>query len=184
MYEARVLLGRDIPSVSETNIMSYIGFGYRRLNDLGGGERSSKNSLGYDRESNYCYAPIGIGVSSGHGNGNGWRYEGRIEYDLFFSGIQKSRLTQANSVTTTYSNDLSNSQGSGYGLRVSARFIHKNRNSSHLAFEPFVRFWSIDRSAPDWVVETKSNGIQSERKPYVEPENNTTEMGLNVLFMF
>lgn len=182
MYDARMLLGRDMTTESGTVVTPYIGFGYRRLNDYSGGLFSSKGSLGYDRESNYYYLPVGIGIGSG--SDNGWRYEWRLEYDVFVRGLQKSALTQANSLTSTWSNDLANKQHGGYGLRLSARFIRKIRNASQLAFEPFLRYWSIDRSDPDGVYITNIKGERSDLTPYIEPANNTFELGLNTIFLF
>ena len=59
ILEFRGLCGYDFPMATVTIVTPYIGFGYRYLNDDFKGTTST-GALGYERESNYYYSPIGI----------------------------------------------------------------------------------------------------------------------------
>jgi hypothetical protein len=167
MFETRAILG----STEFVNISSYyfpyIGIGYRYLFD-----GADKAPGGYRRESNYLYIPLGIdGMVTTKGR---WSLGFTVEYDYFVSGRQFSSLSDAD---PGY-NDIESKQSSGYGLRGSLRFIRAGRND--IILEPFIKYWKIAESD---MVPLTYNGVPT---PYgvVEPENNSTELGIKVLMRF
>jgi hypothetical protein len=130
--------------------------GYRYLND-----DSSGQDGGYERESNYLYFPIGLEFL--FPSENSWSLGATIEFDVLLWGEQKSHF--GGSYGT-----VDNQQNSGSGFRASLRLQEKGG----FAIEPFVRYWSIGDSA------TKVIG-----EDYLqEPKNETTEVGLRVIWTF
>ncbi len=179
MIEARALVGKKLHGAANSSLTLFSGYGYRHLNDNGGGRVSSEGNPGYDRESRYSYLPIALELSSLRTFG--WGVGGMVEYDYFLSGTQHSRLTDANNEVYTYSNNLTNQQHSGYGLRASLKVTKKMRAST-LLFEPFLRYWNIATSDRDTIIVYVS-GVPEVRS-YVEPKNSTTQYGLKVSLLF
>ena len=165
LLELRGLVGYDF-FISNSCITPFIGIGYRYLDDDSSGEVSTTGALGYDRESNYIYSPIGISFITGLWNG--WSFGATGEFDYFWWGEQKSYLSDA---IPGY-NDISNRQKKGYGLRGSIIFQERFRNIDFKA-EPFIRYWNIKKS-------------ETETLTYYgmpigtawEPKNNSTEIGI------
>ena len=91
-----------------------------------------------------------------------------LEYDYFWQGKQKSHLSKAFSNF----NDLENTQNSGYGLRASMAFKKKSPEIEYI-FEPFIKYWNIDRSDRSSV--TYSGVLVGYG---YEPKNTSTEIGL------
>lgn len=172
IFETRGLIGYDIPR-SNTIITPYIGLAYRWLYDDKGGSVSSTGAAGLDRESNYYYSPIGIKTYSEIGNG--WSLGITAEFDYFWGGEQNSYLSD---VSPTYYSDASNTQNDGYGVRGSIRFQKKWEISSFV-FEPFIRYWEIDKSEYDYVLH---GGVPN--TAVYEPKNHTIEIGAMFLFYF
>ena len=160
VLEGRLMLG---PEWLGENILStlYSGLGYRYLND-----DSSSSSGGYERESNYFYIPIGYEINTGLRAG--WSIAGRIEYDYFLWGMQRSHLSNVGLL------DVDNMQDSGYGYRASIRF-QKVSTDAVFVIEPFLRYWDIDDSD----LEYAGYGYY-----VLEPANNTTELGVQLIWMF
>jgi hypothetical protein len=153
-FEGRLLLGGDILGGNTINTI-YSGFGYRYLSD----------DLSYLRQSNYFYLPVGYQFDSTYKAG--WSIGFRFEYDVFIKGIQRSRLSDVGYL------DVDNEQDSGYGYRASIKIQNKSRSGSFI-IEPFFRYWDIDES-------------EHEFNPYGEfwePANETTEIGIQIIFMF
>lgn len=180
MIEGRALLGRDFPGGGSGSVSTFTGFGYRRLTDNSGGMVSTTGKIGYDRESEYLYIPVGMAISSDAGSG--WLLDGRVEYDFLLKGTQKSALTQVNSTALSYSNDLDNDQYSGNGIKVSAKFSKLISPSTKLAFEPFLRYWDIGQS--DAAVVRKIEGSTTTTELWVEPANHSMEYGLSMQLVF
>ncbi len=158
--ELRPLIGFSSMSKTGEGVL-YTGFGYRYLND-----DMSKFSGGYERESNYYYIPIGI-TGTGLENADGWTTGLTFEFDCLLKGLQKSHLSDAGLGLS----DVENKQNKGWGLRASMRFIRRG----NMAFEPFVRLWVIDDSE----VEIIEDGVAG-----YEPENETFEVGVNIMMRF
>ena len=155
--EFRMLLGPDFPKENGLDTI-YAGIGYRYLNDAG-----SKDPAGYDRESTYCYIPVGL--RSDRLLKNGWSFGATGEFDIFLVGEQKSHLSDIGFI------DIENRQTSGYGLRGSVRF-EKKYEKSCFKIEPFIRYWKIAESEDD------------KFELGVEPKNNTTEYGIQFIWTF
>ena len=137
----------------------YIGLGGRYLYNASGYRLSSTGHAGYDRISRYLYAPIGIRISNINSN----RVTVfNLEYDYFIQGIQESKLSQ---VGPSYS-DVTNSQDSGYGIKLTAGFFGVQQDTG--GFELYLDLWDIDDSKP-------ASG-------FYEPRNVTTEFGIRIYF--
>jgi hypothetical protein len=161
VFEGRLLLGGDWLHENALNTL-YAGIGYRYLND-----DASSDPVGYERESNYLYIPVGY--QFGGRQEVGWSFGFGAEFDIFVLGNQTSHLSDAD---PTYP-DIDNRQDSGYGCRGSVKIQYKGEKSVFV-LEPFVRYWDIDESEPEYV----SFG------PLWEPANKTTEYGLSIIWMF
>lgn len=168
LMELRGTTGYDFPIGGPGfTLTPYLGLGYRWLND----HSQRRYTGGYERESNYLYAPIGLEASIRLGQG--WRLDLTGEYDLFIWGRQISRLSDVNHRL----NDVENDQDGGYGLRGSLRL---SRMAARVGFaiEPYIRYWDIDRS--DLALLTDGN----EAVLVYEPDNRSTEIGLRFTVLF
>lgn len=171
-FEFRGLAGCDIVLSEIYTLTPYSGLGYRYLNDDSSGKVTSTGALGYMRESNYFYSPIG--VENAVFLKDGWILVLITEYDLFWRGKQISHLSDANNGYE----DVTNTQKKGYGLRGSVK-VRKEGEQFDLVIEPFVRYWKI----------AKSNDVNVIRSGVLwgygyEPKNNTTELGVKVALEF
>jgi len=159
-FEIRGLFGKDW-AFKETVLSAYTGLGYRYLVNDGRGV-SSTGYGGYRRESSYVYLPLGV-IHHRMLNDQA-RLESTLEYDQLLSGTQISRLSDV----PGYS-DVTNSQSSGYGLKLSILY-----RENIWAVGPYLNYWNIAES--DVVAEIK-NGVPT-GYGLVEPKNNTIEIGL------
>lgn len=156
-YEARILGGKDF-HLDGYVLAPYLGFGYRHLyNDIRG--TTTTGAKGYRRESNYFTAPIGITHKLNLSNQK--QLQTTMEYSYLIRGNQYTQLSDASSLLP----NISNTQRSGYGLRLSTSLRFDN-----WAIGPSLIYWRINQSEV-------SNG-------YVEPTNNTTELGLKASYLF
>lgn len=172
ILEFRSLGGYGLEVSESVAIIPYIGVGYRYLNDGMGGHVSSNGSLGYDRESNYLYAPIGAEAILDLKNS--WNVGLSAEYDLFMWGRQISHLSQ----TRNDFNDPENHQKSGFGLRSALR-VEKKGEAMDFMIEAFIRYWSIKRSQEaDLTWQGRVIGTTT------EPKNRSTEYGLKLALKF
>ena len=172
ILELRGLGGCDFP-VSKTSFLTpYIGIGYRYLNDNTSGKVTSIGHLGYERESNYIYSPIGAKFITDLKNG--WSVGAMAEYDIFWWGEQKSHFSDVDPSL----NDIKNRQTSGYGLRGSVELQRKVKKIA-FAIEPFIRYWNINESRHE---DLTQYGITIGEA--WEPKNNSTEYGINLLVRF
>ncbi len=161
VFEGRLLLGGDMLRGDTLNTL-YAGIGYRYLND-----DTSFYPGGYERESNYLYVPLGYQFDSSHKVG--WSFGFGAEFDIFIVGMQRSHLSD---IDPAYS-DADNRQNSGYGYRASVRFQHKSEDAI-FTIEPFFRYWDIDDSEVEYF--WWGSGV--------EPANETTEIGVQLFWMF
>jgi hypothetical protein len=160
-YEARILAGRDY-SYGDSIISPYLGISYRYLfNDLRG--TTSTGNIGYRRESNYYSLPIGLSHKMSLSNQK--QLQTIVEYSYLIRGLQNTKLSDANTGLA----DISNNQRSGYGFRL----------SSMLRFDR----WAIGPSLIYWRI-NQSEQVTSGGKNYIEPQNNTTELGLKANYLF
>ena len=162
LLEVRGLAGYDF-SVKTFTITPYLGVGYRYLNDDSSGKYSSLGALGYERESNYIYSPVGLEITTDLKNN--WLIGATAEYDIFWRGIQKSHFDWAGFPELV----LENKQHQGYGLRGSVK-VQKKGEKLDLIVEPYVRYWNIKQSEMSLIG--------------YEPKNNSTEVGLKLAVKF
>ena len=139
LFEIRGLTGCDFPVFEDQIITSFLGIGYRYLNDDSSGLRTTTNAAGYERESNYLYLPIGLKYFAPLQEQ--WTFEARGEFDIFLTGEQQSHLGDAVAGLGTVTND----QDSGWGARASVRLERKGERVD-LFVEPYFRYWEIDDS--------------------------------------
>ena len=167
ILEFRGLGGYDFSVFTASTFTPYIGIGYRYLNDDMAGMITSTGAAGYERESNYIYSPIGIEIITPLKND--WSIGVTTEYDIFWWGKQKSRL---GSIAGYY--DIENDQKKGYGVRGSVKFQKKGEKLDFI-IEPFVKYWKIKDS------KTTTDPIG---RTWIEPKNNSTEIGCRLAVKF
>ena len=159
VFEGRLLLGADM-LCGDTLSTLYTGIGYRYLND------DPPPPVGYERESNYLYVPLGYQFDSSHKVG--WSFGFGAEFDILIVGMQRSHLSQVGLY------DIDNRQNNGYGYRASVRFQHKSKDAIFM-IEPFFRYWDIDDSE----IEYAGYGYYG-----LEPANETKEIGVRLFWKF
>lgn len=167
MIEARALSGHDFYLGQQTLLTPFTGLGWRYLNDDQGGHQSTTGAFGYERESRYLYVPLGM--EAAQKLTGGWRVHFTGEYDLFVIGYQKSHLSDVDDGFA----DISNKQHKGYGVRGSLRLLYEGKDVNFF-IEPFYRYWHIRDS--DVSTATGSQFIVTG----LEPDNNTTEVGVKL----
>lgn len=143
----------------------FVGLGYRTLFDASGGKRSSTGALGYDRLSQYLYAPLGVLFTASD------RWNLKAQYNLFLTGRQTSYLSTASSAY----GDIANDQHTGWGIDLAADYRINDRWTTYT----FYRHWDIGKSD----VSTGSvNGVVSFTA--WEPDNTTDEFGIGLAYKF
>ena len=147
---------------SDYRITPFGGFGLRYLLNASGLKQSSTGHSGYDRESRYLYAPLGINIESSPVNNSYWEFRG--EYLHFISGQQTSHLSQ---VSSNY-NDITNDQDEGSGIKLT----YKYHFDSSFAIEGYSDYWDIADSKLD----VSGN--------FYEPRNSTSETGIRILWNY
>jgi hypothetical protein len=160
--ELRGLVGYNFKR-NQTVLMPFFGLGFRYWNDL------LESQYAYERETRYTYSPIGIRTNTVLSAG--WSWGLAAEYDLFWSGVVKSHLSDVN---VNY-NNVRNKQDEGYGARCSFYVKRAVSESFSLLIEPFFRYWDIGQS---------DNADLTFSGTYIgygyEPKNNTKEYGLKM----
>lgn len=162
--EVRGVAGRDYLMGERYALSPYIGLGYRYLfNDLQG--YSSTGASGYRRYSQYWYVPIGL--TARVRAGDQWVFAPTLEYDAFIGGKQKSYLSDTGIPGLS---DATNRQDRGYGYRV-----YLMVESRRWSFGPWLHYWRIKDSD----VVPIGGGLGG-----LEPDNSTTEYGLELRYRF
>lgn len=184
ILEFRGLGGYDF-SFEASTLTPYIGIGYRYLNDDASGMTTSTGAVGYERESNYFYSPIGVEVITPLKNN--WSVGAMLEYDIFWWGKQKSHLSDArlyNPIVGYYTfNDIENRQDKGYGIRGSIKFQKKGEKLDFV-IEPYIRYWNIRKSKGVTTSTISENGLWIITGTFYEPKNNSTEIGCRLAVKF
>lgn len=166
-FDHRLVLGYVAYKGEKVKVLPYIGIAYRFLEDDSSNKLTSTNNIGYLRESNYYYSPIGIDMDITLQNG--WKLHPGLEYDFFWSGTQESYLGYLSGYE-----DVENDQDEGYGYRVSLG-VSKETDTVTYSMEIFYRFWDI-----------KDSKTTTDRwgRVWLEPENETEEFGINFTLRF
>jgi hypothetical protein len=158
-YELRGLLGRDY-NMGSYVLAPYFGLGYRFLrNDLRG--QTSTNNNGYLRENTLTTAVVGLAHRTRLNQTQ--RLETRLEYMHVLKGKQKVGFADIGGT------DLSLDQDQGYGVRFSAMWGFGQ--------------WSVGPVFTYWKVKDSETGVSFNRS-YLEPKNETTEIGLKAAYHF
>ena len=173
LAEVRVKGGYDLDIWDSTRLTPFAGLGYRFLRDELGGQTSTTGALGYDRESNYFYIPVGAETLT-ELNG-GWSLGLTGEFDIFIAGIQKSELGDAIAGLDTLEND----QDEGWGARGSIKLVKKSEKADWV-IEPYYRYWDISQSD---VQSITFSGTPIGVVGY-EPDNKSMEWGVKLAVNF
>ena len=131
---------------------------------------ASTGASGYNRRSQYLYAPVGVGFAFDAGH---WGFRTYGEYDQFIHGWQTSYLRDLG-----FDNNLTNNQTAGYGLRGSF-MVTPPLNFHNFSFGPYVRYWNIHNSD---VGTLYVSGVPVATG--LEPGNNTLELGIETSLRF
>ncbi len=177
VFEVRGLLGHDV-HVQDIILTPYTGIGYRWKKGNAEGLVSTEGALYYDRVSNYTYTPLGIALLADLENG--WSIGAKLEYDLFWDGTQKSMLSELHPLNT----DLVNDQDDGYGIRASLCIAGELDKRFQIVVEPFWRYWDIGQSKLGEYDEYNDFFGRAVRITGYEPENSTSEYGVNIRLHF
>ena len=163
ILETRAVVGKDFLPRSGVSLSPFAGLGYRYLyNDLRG--TTSTGAAGYQRYSQYLYAPLGL-TSRFNVNGQ-WVLAPTVEYDYFIRGRQKTQFAD----TGQGFSDANNKQNKGYGYRLSVM-----AENGSWAFGPWMQYWNIEDSD----IVPIGFGFRG-----LEPKNETWEYGLQVKYRF
>ena len=141
-----------------------IGLGYRWLYDDSGGTTSSTGALGYDRQSQYLYLPVG-GIFDLNDK---LKLKGQFNY--LIAGRQTSYLSDIAGFT-----DIENDQTSGWGTDFTIDYRINNKTSIY----SFFRYWDMVKS--DTATGTFAGVLKFQA---YEPANTTTEIGLGITYKF
>ncbi len=165
--ENRVVVGYSIFDDKKTKVTPFVGIAYRFLQDDSNSKLTTTNNIGYLRESNYYYSPIGFRIKVLFDNG--WSLTPEFEYDYFWEGRQESYL----GYLAGYE-DVTNDQEDGYGYRASLTLAKKTAQVGS-SVQIFYRYWDIDNSKIT---------VDSFGSAWIEPKNETVEFGFNVSILF
>jgi hypothetical protein len=172
--DARGMVGRDI-QMGNSMFSPFTGIGYRFLyNDLRG--FSSTGALGYRRESNYLYIPIGL--THRYVLDDSAVLATTFEFDKFLTGKQLTRLSDLSGYSG-YSGvtDVVNRQSGGFGFRADMLY-----EMSDWAFGPFIHIWHIDKS--DTALRLMLCDGTVRWCALTEPQNRTAEFGMRMRFRY
>lgn len=159
--EARGLFGSDFDMGSFV-LAPYAGLGFRYLHhDLRG--VTSTGQSGYRRDTSYTSASIGLTHKIKFDAKS--QLHSTVEYMHLLQGQHKARLADMGGVFPNISMD----QERGYGLRL----------SSIWRFDT----WSIGPTFTYWNIE-QSQSVNAGGRTWIEPKNNTTEIGLKLGFHY
>lgn len=166
LWDLRARGGKDF-AAGESVLSPYAGLGYQTLfNDLRG--TSSTGAVGYRRNSEYWYLPLG--VTHRFRAGSDSRISTSLEFDYLIIGRQK---TYKSDVDPGF-NDLLNKQKHGYGLRLSTAY-----EKSEWSVGVFYYYWNIEAS--ESADELKSGVLTGTG---LEPKNDTNEYGVQIKYRF
>lgn len=176
-----VHVGKDFAVGKNLVLTPYVGVGSRILSDYSGDRVASDGLLGYDREINFTYAPIGL--AAGFSAANGARFVLGGQYNGFVGGNAESKLSDIDTGVPGFTLpdlDLDIDEGDGYEIYFNARLPVRGGRSA-VTVTPYVRGWSIDRSE-SFVITNPDD--PTEAIEFFEPRNDTTRFGLRIGYAF
>lgn len=166
MFEIRGLLGSDTNVELGYQVTTYIGLGYRYLNDDSSGMLSNTLASGYEREQTYLYVPLGLQIAQ-RPVPKKWYFSARLEYDFFLFGKNTSHLGDIPGY-----DDVSLNQNDGYGYRASIAFNKEITLGAAITIEPFYRYWNVSDSNVTY---------DSMGRGWIEPYNYSKEFGISLI---
>ena len=166
----RGLFGYDFRFNRNVTFRPYTGLGYRLLIDSHSETATTTGDVGYDRRSQYLYAPFGAAFGFHLGK---WGFSTFAEYDYLIQGWQTSYLRDVG-----FDNNVENNQSSGYGIRGNL-MVRPPINFYNFSIGPYARYWNIHNSDSQTLYQ---NGVAVGSG--VEPANNTLEVGLQANITF
>jgi hypothetical protein len=145
----------------------HLGLAYRYLND-----DSSFDPAGYLREANYLYLPVRLEATAW--SRHALQVAFLAELDVLLFGLQISHLGD----TLDHDPDVDEDAGNIYNVQLpfsgvggqGSIVLRYRSNAIDVAGGPFVRVWYISES--------------QESQGFVEPENNTLELGAHLIVRF
>lgn len=147
-------------------VIPSIGLGYRRLTDY---LEEAQGGGGYHRVNQLTFATVGIEARIPMGGR--WKIAPKVGYNHLLWGQQES------------GGILRNIQRKGYGFDVSADVSTKFGAQADFKVTPFLRYWKIrDSDAAPYA--TYTQGGQTYVVYGMEPQNKTTEVGVNLNLNF
>lgn len=214
LVEAKAVGGYDFNLGGKTRLTPFMGLGYRYLNDSSGGVVDVSSGIilddnsdifvsfspdtrkQYTTETHYFYLPVGLMTNSEilpdlHFGLN-------LEFDYVLLGIHKSSFSDLGDLYVELTGDrtlklldMTNRLDGGIGLKGSARVTKKNRMFDWYV-EPYIRYWHVNESDTEQyeMIATDESEINLERlsdgQPaiWAEPENSTTEYGIQIGFVY
>lgn len=151
MFDLRVLY-ENSTNWEYGPVKGFVGLGYRnlidRLDQIGTGGYKRMNEIFYLNLQEKFILEINPS----------WRFSPEVGVNVLLRGRQ-------------HSDDLINTQNSGFGIEIAAPFETRFLGNKTLTLQPFFRFWQIGES--DYVPIGNNYYV-------VEPANRTQEYGLNV----
>ncbi len=175
IFELRLTAGIPVILSGRTMFVPYGGVGFRNWVD-----KMSISEYGYDREISYFFSPLGGALEIKFNNTN-WLATIGLEIDIFWAGIVKSSLGQVDA-GDYYLSNAENKQKKGLGTKLSMGIVNINSNDSW-GLELYVQHWEIEKSDISYVGATsKTFPFTSYEIDVMEPQNNTTEIGLVLEF--
>lgn len=164
-------VARDFRLGRSATITPFIGLGSRILNDNSGGRETEDGFLGYDREINYAFVPIGAAVTTQVGTSKTLTFS--AQYNWVVGADAESKFSDVDPEFPNLKLDIPG----GHGLEASA-ILGVPLGKTQLRFGPFVRHWNIQRS------ESQTFEEDGEIIELFEPRNRTTEVGLRLSLAF
>jgi len=177
LWEVRGLVGKDF-IFPRYSLSPYTGIGFRDLYDDNRG-LTTTGAFGYRRINQIYYLPIGIEPRMPFDSKS--RFTSLLEYDVLLHGSQTSHLEDGNAGDPR----VENQQNSGFGIKANVMY-----ETGWWSIGPYVNYWNIDRSQVKTVRDNNATTCASVgasapcAASFVEPKNNTYELGLQVKFHF
>jgi hypothetical protein len=166
IVECRGLIGYDFMFRAKHLLTPFLGIGYRYWN------REHSKPRGFDIDTEYWYAPIGIKTHSPLSDS--WTWGMSLEYDLFWYGEVDSEVP----------NEPRLHLDSGYGARFSLRFGRQLTKNAALSLEPYITYWDINKSDVEFVALPGPDPELYDVRGAWEPESETVSYGLRVSLEF
>ena len=166
-----LLAGRPFATAPGVTLTPFIGIGARALIDESGGRSTQSGLQGYDREVSYAYVPLGAALRAERANGQALQLT--AQYNRVVSGRARSRFSQLDPELPDVEVELE----SGHGVELAA-VASMPLGRGRIGFGPFLRRWDLDRSK-SFVLQDPEGTIE-----LFEPENDTTEAGVRLVYSF